>query len=317
MRGVWRLWFAAFAVCLAGVHSPRAHADVELRYKFKAGETLNYQFTQSMQMTMQVPGLPNDIVTRMKQQMFLDITTDEVLADGSARQRQIIRRITMQLESRGGPMPLDVAYDSDSPELPTGPVAESLMASLKPMVGAEWKQLVNVRGEVSNVEVPQKVVDALKATPGAAMMGNMATPEGLKQISTQSATVFPEKAVKLDDEWDSALDVKLPFGTMTTRKITRYRGPNTAGQEEIGLRTEITFVPAANAPAQLKIVDNEADGRILFDNRSGRILQNRLDQTTTMQVIAGGQQVDQVVTTDVLFELSDFAKERTATPGNQ
>ncbi|OYW24827.1 MAG: hypothetical protein B7Z55_01060 [Planctomycetales bacterium 12-60-4] len=266
---------------------------------------MGYVMTQSTIMEMNLPNLPKPVVTTMQQKMYLEILTDKVAADGSAKQRQVIRRVISTVASTGGPVAQDSEYDSASAESPVGPLGEMLAKTLKPMVGAEWQQTVSARGEVSDIQVPEKFLEGLKSNPAAGMMGNMATPDGLKQLSTQAAMIFPEGAVQTGATWDSTVEVKLPFGTMSTKKITKYLGPGERELERMSVTTEVAFEPTPNAPATLKIVDNEADGEIVFDRQAGRLIKSSLRQVTNMQVSAGLQTFDQTVTTNVLYLLDE------------
>lgn len=278
-------------------------AQTPLRYRFEPGQVSKYNFTQNMTMEMKLPGRNEPMITRMTQKMVMKLTTDEVLDDGSAKQRQSIERLSLSFKTEGAPANQEFSYDSASEKLPEGPLAEMVLKSVQPMVGAEWQQTISARGEISEVKVPEKMIAAIKANPGAAMMGNFATEEGLKQLSSQAAMAFPEAPLKADDDWSSTIDLKMPFGMMKTKKICTYVGPNSERLEEIALTTDVTFEPAPNAPATLKIVDNQSDGKFVFDNAQGRLVKSVLSQVTNMQINAGGQQIDQVVSTDVLFEL--------------
>lgn len=292
--------------------APRAAvAESPLRYKFQAGTTSKYVMTQSTAMEMNLPNLPNPVVTTTKQKMHIEIATDEVFADGSARQRQLIRRVTATVESAGGPVAQKAEFDSASEDPPVGQMGEMLAKSLKPMIDAEWRQTVSARGEVSDIQVPEKMLEGLKSNPAAAMMGNMATADGLKQISTQAAMVLPEMPLKVGDTWDTTLDVKLPFGTMSTRRITKYEGPGEKNLERMSVTTELSFLPAPNSPAKLTVVDNEAEGEILFDRQIGQLVRSTLQQVTNMEVTVGPQTIDQTVTTSVLFERDDGKSVRT------
>lgn len=288
-----------------------AIADSPLRYKFQAGTTSKYVMTQTTTMEMNLPNLPNPVVTKTKQKMYIEIATDEVFADGSARQRQLIRRVTATVDSTGGPADQKAEFDSASEDPPAGQMGEMLAKTLKPMIDAEWRQTVNARGEVSDIQVPKKMLEGLKSNPAAAIMGNMATSDGLKQISTQAAMVLPEAPLKVGDTWENTLDVKLPFGTMSTRRITKYEGPGERNLDRMSVTTELSFLPTPDSPAKLTVVDNEAEGEILFDRQVGQLVRSTLQQVTKMEITVGPQTIDQAVTTSVLLERDDEKPERT------
>ncbi len=299
---------AALAVVMVALSAVSSSADVTIRYKFNKGEVTNYVVSQTVNMAMKLPQPAQSVTTRMQQQMFIQTTVDDVLADGSSKQRMVIRRLVMKTSNEGVPGNAgSFEYDSASEEKPTGPLADVLLKSLEPLVGAEWKQTISPLGKVSDIEIPEKVVESLKSNPGAAMMGSMATADGLKQISSQSSMAFPEEPLSPGKTWESTVDLKLPFGTMATKKIMKYIGPADSGREKLSMETDLSFVPNAESAIQLKVVDNESEGDVLFDTQRGRLERSKLHQVTTMQVAAGGQTIDQVVTTDVLFEIDESA----------
>lgn len=308
------MWFTSFPRLtvllaqwglLAGLLFPASLvAETTLRYKFKAGDKLHYEMTQSMAMEMQLPQQPEPLNNVVNQKMYIELETLEVLADGSARQRQAITRIVLSVDVKGGPVAQSLKYDSDSKEEPTGPLAQTMIKALKPMIGAEWLQTMSPRGEVLEVEIPEKFANSLKSNPGAAMMGNLGSAEGLKQLSSQAAMSFPEAPLKAEESWDQTIELKMPFGLMKTKKTTTYIGPQDNGLELLKLDTAMEFEPGEKSPVVLKVIDNDAEGQVLFDNRLGRMQGSKLHQVTKMEITSAGQTINQTVTTDVAFELA-------------
>ena len=81
------------------------------------------------------------------------------------------------------------------------------------------------RGEVKDVKVPEEVLTALKNSPGAAAMGDMATPEGFKKMISQGALVLPEeRAEGRRDVDDQARDEQSGGGKQTIETTYRYEG---------------------------------------------------------------------------------------------
>lgn len=284
--------------------APVAWAQTEIRYQFKKGDVSRQVMTQSISMNMTLPG-PTPMVIRnnIHQQMYLETTNEEVLADGSCKQRQAIKRMIVKTASDGvAGAGVEFEFDSDSGETPEGPLAAVMLQTLKPMIGAEWQHTISPQGKVSDIKVPEKVIEAMKNNPGAAMMGNLATAEGLKQLTADASMVFPDKPLSLNDTWDSDISMKMPFGEMITTKTMKYLGPGENGMERFGLSTRLAFKAKEDSPAQLTIADNKSDGEVLFDNRQGKFERSKLHQVTQMRVTVAGQTINQVVTTDVLLE---------------
>jgi hypothetical protein len=281
-----------------------AYAEATLRYKFKAGDETRYVLTQSMTTEMTLPQQEKPLTSNMTQTMHFKNVVDEVASDGSARMRQTFTRIKIAIRSSApGAQPFD--YDSAAEKEVTGPIADAILQSIKPLLNAEIQQSMSPRGEVSDVVVPQSLLDAFKSNPALAAMGNTFSAEGIKNLSTQSAIAFPEKPLAVGDAWDQAIDLKLPIGKLITTKTTRYAGKNDAGFEKLGVSTKLTMEPAANAPVSMKLTNGKGEGEILFDPARGRLHSSTLKQTMAAELSAGGQTIQQKSETEVTLRLDE------------
>lgn len=282
-------------------------AQTKLAYKHRAGDVQKFVMKQVVATEMTVPGQPNPVESKTTQTMYLKITTDEVSADGIAKQRQEFTRIVMVMTLPG---PLNFEYDSSSAEQPKGQLAESIIRSLKPLVNAEFKQTIDAQGKILELLVPETVAESLKSSPGAAMLGEMSTPEGLKKFYKQASVALPANPVKVGSTWEQSSDNAFPFGTMTTRRVYKYLGPEKDSNfEKVGVDVKVSIARKEGAPAEIKLESNKGTGHILLDNRTGKIHENSVTQTMAMQVTAGGQTINQKVFTEVTMR-SDKGDEK-------
>lgn len=268
-----------------------AEAQTTLRIKYVPGETVRTTVTQEMTTNATVQG--QMLRTTMSQTMHLEVIVDEVAKDGVATVRQKIARITTKMQM---PPPLNTTYtyDSDAEKNENAPPGyEAVMGA---MIGGEFKMKIDPTGKMSDITVPPGLIDQLKAIPGAAMMGNLATEEGLRQLTSQSAFSLPEGPVKKGDQWQSPpVSMDMPFGKMNVQQFFTYEGPNSEGLEQIGVRYDMTLEAKPNQPISIKLKDAESHGVMLFDNKAGKLKSSEVTQTMTMEMAVGGQSIEQQV----------------------
>jgi Family of unknown function (DUF6263) len=209
MRAFGEHKFIRFVVATVGVlalSARSAMAQEPLRWKFEKGSKFDYDMVQDM--TIGSTGGPTgaqNVTMHQELKMIWDV--QEVTKDGDAVIQQKIDRVKMKMEL---PAPVGaIEYDSGSDKPPTGPAA-----MLAPMYTAMTKGAFMItmtpRGEIKDVKIPDEVVATLKASPGAAAMGDMASAEGFKKMISQGSLVLPENAPKEGEEWSTKVEVNNP-----------------------------------------------------------------------------------------------------------
>lgn len=269
-------------------------AQTKLAYQHRAGEVERFVMTQVVTTEMMQPGQLNPVETKTAQTMYFKISTDEVASDGTAKQRQEFTRVVMKMTLPG---PLIFEYDSAAAEEPKGQLAETMIRSLKPLINAEFKQTIDAKGRILELSIPDTVVESFKANPQAAVLGEMVTAEGLKKFYKQAAVALPVDPVKVGSTWEQSNDNAFPFGTMTTKRIYKYLGPE-KDLEKVGIEVNLSITPKEASAAAIKLENSKGTGQILFNNRTGRLHENKVSQSMNMQVTAGGQTINQKVVTE-------------------
>ena len=127
----------AFAAAIT-TNAGRAE-ESQLRFKFAASEEIRLLLNMAMKMEMQAPQQPEPITTTTDQVMYVKLINDKVSEAGVAKQRQIITRMKLTTRIGAAAEPL-IDYDSSAAEQPQGPLAEVTLKSIKPLVGAEFRQ---------------------------------------------------------------------------------------------------------------------------------------------------------------------------------
>jgi hypothetical protein len=162
---------------------------------------------------------------------------------------------------------------------------------------------ISPTGKMSDVEVPESLTQAISNLPGAAALGNMATPEGLKKMMSQNSFYLPESAVKVGDTWNNESTIDLPFGTMKALQTYTYRGPNSAGLHAIDIAMDMTITPKEGQAIQMTLKDAKSKGAMQFDQSLGQITTSEITQDMQMEMSIGGQKIDQTVLQTIKMDL--------------
>ena len=273
--------------------APSLRADEPLRWKFEKGEKLDYNMVQDM--TMAAEGGPlAKMETKMRQEMDMTWDVQDVNEQGDAVIRQTFDRVQMKMTTPAG----GFAYDSQSEEAPTG-LAAMLAPMYKAMTEAEFIITMSDRGEVKDVQIPEEVVTALKNSPAAAAMGDMATSDGFKKMISQGALVLPEQAPQKDQSWSTKVEMNNPMvGKQTVETTYRYEGTKVIdGTTYAVIRPQLIMEFGANPQptVQMKIAEQGSNGEVLFNVEEGRLHTSTLNQNVTLDIVAGGQSMKQKI----------------------
>jgi hypothetical protein len=281
-----------------------ARAATTLRWKFKPGEVLHYTMTQNTTNAFK-PKNGQEASTAMSQTLNLHWTVKSVSADGVAELAQAVDRVQVRIE--GGGQPSAFEFDSDAKQPPPeGPIAAQLLPLLKALVGAEFTFKMNGRGELSDIKIPEKLMESVRqANPGG---GNtMFSDEGMKNLITQSGLTLSEAAVDQGKTWPQQTKLALPLlGTMIIDKTYTFQGPDPAeaGRVNVALDTKVSIQPAAEASITMKIDSQGGKGVFSFDLERGRVVSSRVEDLLAMTLSVQGQEIGQTTKTVTEMKLA-------------
>ena len=290
-------WMLVAALGAGGVQA--AHGAQTLRWKFKPGETLRYTMVQETAQGMKANG--RDIKTSLNQTVDLHWSVKHVAGDGVAELSQTIDRVRTKIESPDN----SFEYDSQTGKEPDGPVASLLTPLLKVLVGAEFTFKMNGRGELSDIKVPQKLLDSLRQAGPAAATGSMFSEEGLKNLISQSSLTLAEGPLEKGKNWIQQAKIPVPMlGTMMLDKTYTFDGPapEKPSLDRILLDTKVTLEPAADSNVAVKITSQKGTGEFLFDSQAGRVVSSRVNDKLQMSLSVMGQALEQ--TTDTVTSMT-------------
>jgi len=293
------------AAVLLGTALAGAADAATLRWQFKEGETLHYQMEQST-VTQLKAANGQDIKTTNNQTIDMTWKIGKV-TDGAADITQTIDRIRTKIDAPFGAFD----YDSKSGKEPEGPIAAGVVPTLKLLVGATFKYKMSARGELSDVQVPDGLVNKLKeASPAAAAAaGGMFTEEGLKNMINESSLSLPAEDLAKGKSWSRPTKMPpSPIGTMTLDKTYTYEGASD-GLEKLSLKVDIKLDPPTNPNFDVKIGDQKGEGALLFDNNAGRVSSSKVSEKVAMKIAVQNQQIEQTTETTSEMKLVPAGKD--------
>lgn len=291
----------AFASLAIG--ADRSSADDALRWKFEVGEKLNFNVEQEMTISMD-GGPVGKISSTIEQQMGMTWQVEGVNETGEAVIRQKIDRVQLTNTSPVG----NFEYDSDSQEPPTG-MAAMVAPMYDAMTKSDFEITITARGEVKDVKIPEEVLTALKNSPAAQQMGEMASAEGLKKMLTHGAFVLPEQMPEKGQSWSTKVELENPAaGKQTVTTTYTFDGiQDIDGVSYAVFRPELKIDFAGNDKLKLTVKDQSSDGEVLFDVKAGRLKSSKLKQGVTMDVSVAGQTMQQKIDQTINISMTPVA----------
>src|SRR5262249_42680122 len=130
-------------------------------------------------------------------------------------------RMTIQPKGRD-----KVEYDTRSTDEPQG-FAALVAPMLREMTRAKYKATMSQRGKISDVKVPDSLVTALAAAPGAGAMGDMASAKGLEDLIARMSFELPETLDAGQSVTTIAEVTTAALGKLTLTMTHRYVGQRT------------------------------------------------------------------------------------------
>jgi hypothetical protein len=282
-------------------------AQEALRWKFKEGEKLDYTMVQDMTIGTQGGPAGGQNVT-MRQEMDMTWDVVGVNEEGDAIIKQKFEQIKMKMTL---PPPLGgFEYDTKSDAAPAGPAA-MLAPMYKKMTESEFELTMSSRGEIKDVKIPDEVLKTLQNSPGAAQLGEMATPEGFKKMIAQGALVLPENPPQPGEEWSNKVEVNNPMaGKQIIESSYKYVGPKEVeGVTYAAIEPTLKMTFEGTPQIQMKVSEQESGGEILFNIADGRLHSTKLDQKVTIDVTAFGQTMQQKIDQTIDVKVTPAAAE--------
>jgi hypothetical protein len=289
-----------------------ARADAVLRWKFTPGETLHYVIQQKIVQKVKMGVTP--ITMTMTQRMDMSWEVEKVDAKGVASAKHTMTRIQMKMESSQGVM-LD--YDSASGTEPEGIQGKMLGPVFQAMVNKPISMKMSPRGEISDIQVPQAMIDGFSKLPGMDKIGSTFFESFAKQPF--GLGMMPEEAVAPGDTWKEEMEVAMPMmGSMKAQQTYEYLGSEArSGKELEKLRVglQLDFAAGEEKPAiSMKVTEQDTSGTAWFDNVAGRLAETETKSKMKMEITVADMTMESDMEMDAVLKLQPAASSEEAAP---
>ncbi|MEW4569415.1 DUF6263 family protein [Tautonia sp. JC769] len=267
-----------------------------LRWKFAQGDTHQYELNQTTVTTAMVQN--QEVKTTINQTVDMAWEVDSVNDDGSARVAQTIERVRVSLDSQFA----SFAYDSQDDAAGEGPAA-MLKPVIDALVGSRVVLVMNTRGEVSDVEVPDEMIERLRnAGPGAQALQNLASAEGMKGLIGQSTLILPEEEVEAGASWTRNVELPTPQGVLALTNTYTLEEAESDSAARIALSMNIDdFKVAPDSPFEMKVEEQSGTGTYTFDTSAGRLASSEVKQGLRAVISVQGQEITSVTDSNATF----------------
>jgi hypothetical protein len=269
-----------------------------LRWKFKPGDQIHYHVVDEM--TLTASGAPIGRTSApTRQELDIEWSVKSVDRTGDAVIEQKVSNVRMSIV---GPKGERVEYSSAA-EDPSASLAAMVAPIYDALKAGTFEFTMTTRGEIKDVNAPEKLLEVLKNTPGTPSTSGLTTADGLQRMIMQWLPTLPQTAVKPGDEWRSRSDLQ---GTddEVVEAIYRFEGTREVdGRKLAVLRPDLRVTVSGNAGPHTKVKDQNANGEILFDGEAGRLQSVDWQRSVVLDVTAAGQTVEQRIEQEVAAKL--------------
>lgn len=266
----------------AALMASRAAADEALRWKLAAGDVLDYQTRQDMNVNVDA-GAGAQMAMTAGQTLSATWTVKSVAENGDATIEQKIDRIQTK---RTAPDGQGFEYDTDSEE-PAAGIAAMIAPMLEAKTSGPLTFTMSPRGEVRDVKLSDELAEAVKGSPG----GSENAVEDFKSQVSQLAFQLPENPLKTGETWTTKNVINSAGGTAESIEMTfTYDGTRDADGTTYAVIKPSLKLDLGQSPAvQMKVKDQKTDGEVLFDVQAGELHSLSINRKLTIDIAAMGQ----------------------------
>src|SRR5262245_3089484 len=218
-------------------------AEILLRWKLKAGDSLSVQTRQETQSQVTFSSKSATSQIDVNVQMNWTVTAAR---DNEVTMKQTIERIGVKLATpQGSP----IEFDSADPSRPSSQ-ARQLSESLKPLIGAEMEVTLSRRGEILAVQPHNDAAKALFVPGDSKDESASDSRTAVERLLRTPLIVLPEKDVAQGDTWTTTSDLETAAGAQRQETVYSLENVDNQGGQKtchISADSKLTARPAAAA----------------------------------------------------------------------
>ncbi len=279
------------AVCFLVLAATVAKADAPLRWKFKSGDSFDYVIKRGTEGKMSLMG-GGDLNFKIGMTFDVNWKVQSASDSGTGQLELVVDRIQLSMAS---PLGGDLNFDSSQAGELAGPAAVMLGPVIDGMLGQKFSLKVSPLGEVSDIQLPEKLAEVFKKQQTSQNRGQGFGPggsgfseRGIKELITRSVLPLPEAAPSKDVTWKQHFENPIMKAGMQMTDVTySYAGDDTADGKtlaKIAAQTELTFEPEENPMADIEITSQEGKSTFYFDAAAGKMTKAEGVQTFVMEI---------------------------------
>ena len=256
-------------------------------WNFKKGDSFNVEFDQQVEQTTEVINKPIKMVTDIKMKMIWEVT--DVTRKGNALIKQSFKHIKLDwksiaIESDRENVRRQISFDSNSQESLKG-AEKQIAATLKPLLDASYNVEMSSLGEVVNVTLDKKVMEAIRAVPDSMIFRKLFTKNGIGSTIKQSVIAFPKDTkTAANTTWQQVTEFTSPAGTAKYTQDFKVIGSDAT---ESGDQTKIEVSGTAELvqpkskdgkETKQEFKENGLTGKLRFDTKNGNLIDSEVTQ---------------------------------------
>lgn len=284
------------AVFLLGANT--AEAAKTLRWKFKVGDQFKVSTTQKFKQILTIEEKTYEIPNTTEMWMTWKVAevNDEV-----TRVTQVIDRVKVAVRVPGGG---EVRFDSDEEDDPTGP-AKNIAEVMRPMIGAEFVQVMTDRGQIVKVEVPSEALEGLHSHQE---LKGFFSEDAFSELMQKVSPAMPTDAIEPGHQWKTSSATRTMAGNLLLTGTYTYDGEvqrEDRALEKISSTVEVGFeseTPGGGKPVEILKQDNS--GTSFFDAEAGHVVEVTMSQRIHMSVTVRDKSFDQKLETSLNMKVN-------------
>jgi len=278
---------AVFTALVSG--GTAGHAEETLRWTFKPGEAVRYEFHQANEVKVTVDGKENPSKTDLKIAMTWKVKA--VTPEGAAEITMVVDRVRAEIETGASKILYNSADDKSA-----DPAAQPLRDVYGAAVGSEYGLKVDPRGQVVEAHVPENVTKAVRGSPfvGVADGGSVLSEAGLKNLFAQVVPPLPDRAVKPGEAWKAEL--KLPTAPLAMTLTFRYKlDALDAASASIKASIASVLMPEPGTPFTVAVKDQSGSATYTFDRKAGKLGASGINQAVQFTLTFMNREIEQSI----------------------
>lgn len=238
-----------------------------LRWNLQEGQELSIDISQTTTTTAAIT--VRSVQSEYEMNMSLDWKV-QAASDDTFTIEQTISRLAIN-----GKRGANVVVALDTDKKPTRTLVDAerdLHKAITALVGQTFVVEMTARGKVNNVQIPEKMLEALRGVPASMRIRQIFTDEGYKEIFGKATLQFPEEEVEADHSWQETETIESQAGQFEIKHTYTIDKSLSDQSAQIDVTSQVTALPPSDPEAQpMTVKSQSASGKVVFDRQRGLI----------------------------------------------